>query len=174
MGALASAALLACGVAAAQEGNNSYLFLRTPGTTMSARVTSNDITGPDFQLFHSREALRGRAYGRVVSLEIEENQIGGLIGGLLVRMNLEKKDGVMHVQGTFAGQITRFQIGPEELKGRVGTCSYELKASNQRYEGWRSCGGMPEYPVYVEIPPTLTQSGTPTTMAALALLLDAP
>ncbi len=171
--ALSSAGLLASGVASAQE-TGAYLFLRAPGTTVTARVTPTDITGPDFQLSHSREALRGRAYGRVVSLDIEKDGVGGLVGGLPVRLTLKEKDGALHAQGTFAGETTRFQIGPEELKGRVGTCSYELKATAQRYEGWRSCGGPPEYPVFVEIPPTLTQSGTPTTMAALGLLLDLP
>lgn len=167
---LLAAGLLLSGVALAEEAG--YLHLQTPGASVTARVTDSDITGPDFQLFHSADAMRGRAYGRVVSLQIEDDLIGGLIGNLPVRMTLEKpKEGGLKGRGTFAGRYTNLEINREELKGRVGNCSYELKAKEQRYEGWRSCGGPLEFPVYVEIPPSLARSGTPTTMAAVALLL---
>jgi len=167
---LGASGLLLSGVALAEEPG--YLRLQTPGSSITARVTERDITGPDLQLSHSADAMRGRAYGRVVSLQIEDELIGGLLGSLPVRMKLEKaEDGGLKARGTFAGVSTNLEIGREELKGRVGNCSYELKAKEQRYEGWRSCGGTPEFPVFVEIPPSLARSGAPTTMAAVALLL---
>ena len=168
---LLAAGLLLSGGALAAEPSG-YLHIQTPGASVTARVTDKDITGPDFQLSHSSDAMRGRAYGRVVSLEIKDDLIGGLIGNLPVRMTLEKEDGgALKGRGTFAGRFTNLEIDRDELKGRVGNCAYELKAKEQRYEGWRSCGGPLEFPVYVEIPPELARSGAPTTLAAVALLL---
>lgn len=167
---LLASGLLLSGVALAEESG--YLHIQTPGASVTARVTDKDITGPDFQLSHSADAMRGRAYGRVVSLRIEDDLIGGLIGNLPVRVKLEKTEaGTLKGQGTFAGRYTTLEINRDELKGRVGNCAYELKAKEHRYEGWRSCGGPLEFPVYVEIPPSLARSGAPTTLAAISLLL---
>lgn len=165
-----AAGLLTSGVALAQESGN--LYLRTPGASVTARVTRSDITGPDLQLSHAPDAMRGRAYGRTVNLRIQDDLIGGLIGTLPVRMTLEKQpDGELKAKGTFAGTSMKLELNHEALKGRVGNCAYELEAKEQRYEGWRSCGGPPEYPVFLEIPPSLTRSGDATTLAAVALLL---
>jgi len=168
---LIAAGLLAGGVAVAQEGSGN-LHLRTPTSSVTARVTESDITGPDLQLSHAPDAMRGRAYGRTVSLQIKDDLIGGLIGDQPVRLRLEKdEDGELEAKGTFAGTYMNLELDREELKGRVGNCAYELEAREQRYEGWRSCGGPPEYPVFLEIPPSLARSGNATTLAAIALLL---
>ncbi|XXF78585.1 hypothetical protein P2318_02160 [Myxococcaceae bacterium GXIMD 01537] len=170
---LLAAGLLAGGVALAQEPG--YLHLRTPGASVTARVSPTEITGPEFQLSHTPDFIRGRAYGRPVRLEIKDSEIGGLFGELPVRLKLEREDdGALKARGLFAGVPTRLELDAEELKGTVGVCSYELKAKDLRYEGWRSCGGPPEFPVFVEVPPSLTRSGPATTLAAVALFLAQP
>jgi hypothetical protein len=168
---LVAAALLAGGVAFAQESGN--LHLRTPTSSVTARVAERDITGPDIQLSFAPDSMRGRAYGRAVNLQISDGLIGGLVGDQPVRLRLERdEDGELEARGTFAGTSMNLELDREELKGRVGNCAYELEATKeQRYEGWRSCGGPPEYPVFLEIPPSLARSGNATTLAAVALLL---
>lgn len=167
---LVAAGLLLAGGALAEEP--SHLQLQTPGQSVIARVTDKDISGPELQLSYAPDSMRGRAYGRAVDLRIQGDHIGGLIDNVPVNMRLEQEDdGELEAKGTFAGVTTNLEIGPEELKGRVASCAYELKAKEQRYEGSRSCGGTPEYGVFVEIPPSLSRSGAPTKMAAVALLL---
>lgn len=170
VGSLAAAGVLAWGVALAEEDVD-HLYLQTPGISISAKVTNTDITGPQLQLSHSPEAIRGRAYERPVNLQINDKVIGGLIGNLPVRLTLDEQPDFIGAKGTFAGIYTDLKIGRDGLTGRVGNCSYELKAKVERYEGWRSCGGPPEYPVFVEVPPALARNGAPTTVAGVALLL---
>ncbi|WP_224240061.1 hypothetical protein [Hyalangium gracile] len=46
--------------------------------------------------------------------------------------------------------------------------------ASSRYEGWRSCAGRIESPVYLELPPTLAEGGDARTVAALGLILGTP
>ncbi|HEX8440960.1 MAG TPA: hypothetical protein VF697_38110, partial [Archangium sp.] len=74
--------------------------------------------------------------------------------------------------GTFAGNLTHLRLSREELTGTVGPCGYDLKATEDGgYQGSRSCGGPPERPVVLAIPPALAQQGPAMTLATLALLL---
>ncbi len=168
---LGLAALLSLGSAAAQ-GDAQYLFLRTPSDAITARVTGSSVTSPEVQLTRDGKNLRGRALGRVVFLGLNGNEVGGTVGSQLARLNIEHEGDVTEARGNFAGNLTTLSISPESLTGTVGACSYDLKATeNGDYQGSRSCGGPPQRPVVVSIPPSLTEQGPEMTLATLALLL---
>lgn len=189
--ALGAAALLALGTAGAQgtesapapvqtkpeqttpeKAKDQYLFLRTPTAAVTLKVAGNDITGPDIQLSRQGDALRGRAFGRVVFLNLDDQKLGGTVGSSLTRLTFENKGQDLDVRGTFGGKLTHLTIGPEALNGSVGRCGYQLKANaDGDYVGSRSCGGIPQQPVTLDIPPALKEQGTPMTLATLALLL---
>ena len=92
--------------------------------------------GRDVQLSRDGQNLRGRAYGKTVSLSLQDNEVGGTVGSQLARLNLETKGDVTEAQGNFAGSLTRLHLGPEAPTGTVGRCSYDLKATkNGDYQG---------------------------------------
>jgi hypothetical protein len=161
--------LLASGQAFAAEGED--LVLRTPQTAISARVTADAISGPTFQLFHSPNAIRGRAYDRVVNLAISDEQVTGIVGSLPVRMHLERQGAETTIRGTFAGRYIQLAWGPERLTGTLGRCGYDLRFANGAYAGERACGGLIETPVSLEIPEALAREGDLQVASALALVL---
>lgn len=168
------AALLAAGTAAAQ-GEDQYLYLRTPNAAITARVTGDSVTGPDVQLSRDGKTLRGRAFGQTVFLGLNGQELGGTVGRELTRLSFENKGGVTHARGSFYGRLAELSISKEALTGTVGVCSYDLKATEDGgYSGSRSCGGPPERPVMLSIPPALAQQGTAMTLATLGLILGVP
>jgi hypothetical protein len=172
--ALGMTALLAVGTAAAQDGDQ-YLYLRTPDAALTSRVTGDSVSGPDLQLFRDGKTLRGRAFGQTVFLGLNGNELGGTVGRELTRLSFENKDGVTHARGSFYGRVSELSISAEGLTGTVGPCSYELKATKEGdYVGSRSCGGPPERPVVLSIPPALAQQGPAMTLATLGLILGVP
>jgi hypothetical protein len=170
--ALGVASLLALGAAGAQ-GPDQYLSLRTPDAALTARVTGDSVVGPDLSLARDHKTLRGRAFGRVVFLGLNGNEVGGTVGGELSRLSFENKGNVLEAQGSFAGNLSRLTLSTTGLSGTVGPCSYELEATEDGgYRGSRSCGGVPERPVVLAIPPALAQQGPAMTLATLALILS--
>ncbi|HEX5752700.1 MAG TPA: hypothetical protein VFZ09_41230 [Archangium sp.] len=167
-------ALLAMGTAAAQ-GWDQYLYLRTPNAAITARVTGDSISSPDLQLSRDGKTLRGRAFGQTVFLGLNGKELGGTVGRELTRLSFEDHDGVTHARGSFYGRVSELNISAEELTGTVGACSYDLKATKDgSYVGSRSCGGVPERPVILDIPPALAKQGTAMTLATLGLILGVP
>lgn len=173
-GALGTAALLTLGTAAAQ-GDDQYLFLRTPSAAITARVTGDSVTGPDVQLSRDGKTLRGRAFGQTVFLGLNGQELGGTVGQELTRLSFENDDGVTQARGTFYGRLAELNISKEGLTGTVGACSYDLKTTEDgSYTGSRSCGGPPERPVVLSIPPALAKQGPAMTLATLGLILGVP
>ena len=169
--ALGTAALLVLGTTAAQDGD-SYLYLRTPNAALSARVGAERVTGPDLQLVRDGKTLRGRAFGQVVFLGLNGKELGGTVGRELTRLSFEDKGNALEARGSFYGNLARLSFTPEGFSGTVGPCSYDLKATRDGdYMGSRSCGGLPERPVLLSIPPALTAQGPAMTLATVALLL---
>ncbi|ATB44867.1 hypothetical protein [Corallococcus macrosporus] len=165
-----TAALLAASAAWAEPVQ--YLDLRTPRVALNARVTGQDVSSPDLQLGFSDEALRGRAFGLPLNLSFDAARIRGIYGSGPVDLRLTQEQGALRAKGTFGGQLTDFQVTPQTLKGDVGRCSYELKASEDgRYQGWRSCLAGLENPVSLSIPPALGNDDA-RLVATLALILS--
>ncbi|QRN96586.1 hypothetical protein JRI60_47605 [Archangium violaceum] len=169
--ALGTAALLCLGTAAAQGGVQ-YLYLRTPNAAITARVTEDSVIGPDLQLARDGKTLRGRAFGRTVFLGLNGQELGGTVGSELTRLSFEHKGNEIEATGSFHGDIARMNITPERFTATVGPCSYDLKSTRDGgYMGSRSCGGSPERPVLLAIPPALAQQGPAMTLATLGLIL---
>jgi len=172
--ALGMTALLAMGTAAAQGGEQ-YLYLRTPNAALTARVTGDSVSSPDLQLSRDGKTLRGRAFGQTVFLGLNGQELGGTVGRELTRLSFEEKDRVTQARGSFYGRLTELNISDEELTGTVGPCSYELRVTKDgSYVGSRSCGGPPERPVVLSIPPALARQGPAMTLATLGLILGVP
>ncbi|MFP2931569.1 hypothetical protein ACLESO_41570 [Pyxidicoccus sp. 3LG] len=146
--------LLAGSPALAQTAQ--YLDLRTPAASITARVTDDNIDGPDLQLGFDDDSVRGRAYGRPVNLTLKDDRVGGIYGSAPVDLKLKEEDDVLEARGTFGGQLTDFKVSPKGLTGTVGRCSYQLTTvKGDRYQGSRSCGRGVENPVTLSIPPEL-------------------
>ncbi|WNG43382.1 hypothetical protein F0U60_04175 [Archangium minus] len=169
------AALLAFGTAAAAQGDGQYLYLRTPNAAITARVDEDSVSGPHLQLSRDGKTLRGRAFGRTVFLGLNGEELGGTVGSTLTRLSFENKDGVTYARGSFYGRLSELSLSAESLTGTVGPCSYDLKANEDAvYVGSRSCGGGPERPVVLSIPPALAKQGLAMTLATLSLILGPP
>jgi len=165
------AALLAFGTAAAKEARP-YLFLRTPQNAFTVQVEGNNLNSADIQLSREGNNLRGRAFGQVVFLSLDEDIVGGTVGGQLSRLHLRDKAGITEIQGNFLGSLVHLDFSPQAISGTVGRCGYDLKVNaDGLYEGSRSCGGIPQRPVTLGIPASLAQQGKPMTAATLAILL---
>jgi hypothetical protein len=110
-----------------------------------------------------------------VFLGLNGKELGGTVGRELTRLSFEDEGGVTHARGSFYGRVSELNISAEELTGTVGACSYDLKATKDgSYVGSRSCGGVPERPVILDIPPALAKQGTAMTLATLGLILGVP
>ena len=173
MGGVLTVGLLAWGPAGAAGSQD--LFLRTPGTSISATIKGDSVASPDLQLYRSSSAVRGRAFGRVVNLDLQGDQVSGLVGGQPTRLKLNSQaGGGLEAVGLLGGGLARFKLTPKEISGTVGACSYALQFTGARYEGWRSCNGQIENPVYLELPATLAEGGNAQAVATLGLILGTP
>ncbi|WNG13845.1 hypothetical protein [Cystobacter fuscus] len=167
-----AAAALAWGTAATAQPQEQYLTLRTPQSAITARITGDSITSADIQLTRQGQELRGRMFGRVVFLGLEADEVGGTVGDQLTRLHLQERDGVTQARGNFLGTLMNLSLGPQSLTGSVGRCGYNLKVTPEgTYQGSRSCGGTPQRPVVLSLPPALTQQGPAMTLTTLAILL---
>ena len=161
----------AMGTAAAAPARE-YVTLRTPQTAFTVQVTDRELISPDIQLTHAGNELRGRMFGQVVFLGLDADRVGGTVGSRFTRLQLQEKDGVTQARGNFLGSLMDLSLGPQALTGMVGRCGYDLKATPEgTYEGSRSCGGLPQRPVVLTLPPALTQQGPSMTLVTLAMLL---
>jgi hypothetical protein len=168
---LALATLLALGTASA-EGKEQYLYLRTSRSAHSARITSDSVSSPYLRLSRDGKTLRGRAFGRVVFLGLNGQELGGTVGRVLTRMSFEEVDGVLQARGSFYGRPAELNLSAESLTGTLGSCSYELTVTRDGdYQGTRSCGDRPARPLLLAIPPALARQGPAMTLATLALML---
>lgn len=171
---LAGAALSVLGTAALASPSDEaeHLTLRTPQGAYTIRVDDTHLSSADLQLIRDADSVRGRAYGQVVFLGLKDQEVGGTVGSSLARLHLSERDGVTTARGNFGGSLSNFQLSREGLTGTVGRCAYALKATPEgSYQGSRSCGGIPERPVVLDIPSALARQGAPMTIAALALVL---
>jgi hypothetical protein len=173
MGGVLTAGLLAWSTAGAAK--NQDIFLRTPGESITATLKGDSVASPDLQLYRGSDAVRGRAFGHVVDLNIKGNEVSGTIGGNPARLQLNSQPGGgLEAVGLFGGELSRLKVTPKEISGTVGSCSYDLRFTGTRYEGSRSCRGQFENPVFLELPATLAEGGDAQTVATLGLILDTP
>lgn len=165
--------MLGCVGTAKARGDVEHLILRTPQSAVTARVAGNDITSPDIQLTLDGKSVRGRSFGHTVFLTINRDEVGGTVGSQLTRLVLTREDAnATSARGNFLGRLMNLRVTPEVIVGTVGACGYELKADAEGiYQGSRTCGGIPQRPVSLDLPASLTDRGPELTMATLALML---
>ncbi|APR75188.1 Hypothetical protein A7982_00534 [Minicystis rosea] len=154
----------------------SSFALRTDrGTALVLRVGAAEIMGPDVNLGRFIEAegvaIRGRAFGRPVSLDVGAEGVTGLFDSRPVSLAVESHDGALHFNGLVGGEMSSFAIGPRFAEGMIGRCSYELSRTDLGYEGRRSCGGATAR-VWLRIPTALERWGDQERAAVLAILLS--
>jgi hypothetical protein len=165
------ATLLTLGTASA-EGKRQYVYLRTPRAAHTARVTADSVSSPYLRLSRDGKTLRGRAFGRVVFLGLNGQELGGTVGRELTRMSFEERDGILQARGSFYGYPAELTLGADFLTATIGVCSYELMLTRDGdYQGSRSCGGLAQRPILLAIPPALARQGPAMTLATLVLIL---
>lgn len=153
----------------------STFALRTDrGAAVVLRVGAMEIVGPDVSLGRFIEpegaAIRGRAFGRPVHLDANQDGVFGLFDGRPVTLAVVNRDGALHFDGLVGGEISSFAIGPNRIEGITGRCSYQLARTDGGYEGRRSCGGATSR-VWLRIPSALDGWGAQERAAVLAILL---
>ncbi|WP_141324680.1 hypothetical protein [Myxococcus sp. AB025B] len=154
LGLLASAPVLAA------NSPDQYLDLRTRERAVSLRVTEDNLSGPQLQLYFGDDAVRGRAFGRPVNLQVEDDTVKGIYGQGPVDLKVTEDGDMLEAVGTFGGQLSNFRVSPDQIAGNIGRCSYELvtkSKSKDLYTGWRTCGGRLDNAVTLSIPPALAE-----------------
>jgi hypothetical protein len=179
LGSSLAVTLLCLGTAASAQDVQEERFLRiqTPAQDLQVRISRNSIVGPNVQLVRDDDAVRGRAAGRSVYLRIVEGEEGeeeldGLAGAQPAWIaSVSKKGGSLRLEGTFAGGPLHLTLGPRELSGTVGPCTYDLELEDEAYVGMRVCGGERQ-PTWVFLTPTeLPEQVSPMLMTALVVVL---
>lgn len=163
--------LLACGPALAAPAADS-LNLRTKDRSVTVRVADDQLSSADIQLsFQEDDTVRGQAFGRPVNLTVKDDTIRGTYGQRPVNLDVTDKEDTIDATGTFGGQVTTFQVSPQQLTGTVGACSYELLITrHDRYEGYRTCAGKLDKSVSLTIPSSLADDEEEL-VTALSILL---
>jgi hypothetical protein len=150
------------------------LSLRSERGAVVLRVGPEEVSGADVSLARVREdggpALRGKAFGQVVSLSAAGGQVTGLTGARPVNLTVERIHGALHVEGTLGGEPVSFALGPHAARGRVGRRAYDLAFTGDRYEGRRG-GAMGTEHVVLAVPPALACWSDEEQAAVLAILL---
>jgi hypothetical protein len=168
--------LLCLGTAAGAQGLKGEQFLRvqTPDEDLQVEISRTSIVGSNVQLVRDEDAVRGRAAGRSVFLRIleDETELDGLAGSQPAWIaSTRKRDGSLRLEGTFASAPLHLTLGPRELSGTVGPCTYDLEFEDEAYMGTRVCEGERQ-PTWVFLTPTrLPEQVSPLLMTALVILL---
>src|SRR5499427_2070372 len=145
-------------------------LLQQPGASLTAKVDAKGISGPAVQLGRSSGQLRGRIGRQAADLEFTADRVTGLVGRAPVNLRVTRTDDGIHLRGLYAGRLSNLRIGPSGLSGSLGRCGFTLSAEGNRYEGERSCGGLP-VPVVVQIPARLAQRPMGEFAASIVALL---
>jgi hypothetical protein len=173
---LLAVTLLCLGTAAGAQDAQEEWFLRvqTPAQDLQVQVSRNSIVGSNVQLVRDDDAVRGRAAGRSVFLRIVEGgeELDGLVGTQQAWIaSARKKGGSLRLEGTFAGEPLHLTLGPRELSGTVGSCTYDLELEDEAYAGMRVCEGERQ-PTWVFLTPAkLPEQVSPMLMTALVVVL---
>lgn len=156
---------------AAQEQEDRNLHLQTPARDSSLQVSPGSIVGPDVRLVRDEAAVRGRAFGRSVFLQIRPGTVEGTLGAQPMWLTWREKEGTLLLEGSLIGSPVGLEVGPERLTGSVGPCVYDLESQDEAYTGVRVCGTGDPQRVSVSLPSRLPVRGSPMLATALALLL---
>ena len=159
--------------AAVLAADSDELALRISGRALTARFSPSGILGADVRLNRTAQGLRGQAFGRAVDLGLEADRAVGLFGEASVQLFVKPwGEGGFEARGPFGDALSNFRVDDAKLSGRLGVCSYELKADGGGYSGFRRCeqGGL--VPASVQLPAGLRARPVAEQAAILALFLS--
>lgn len=176
LGSSLAVTLLCLGMGARAAKNEQFLRIQTPDQDIQVEISPTSIVGSKVQLVRDDDAIRGRAAGRSIFLRIveDETELDGLAGSQPAWIaSSRKKDGSLRLEGTFDGDSLHLTLGPKELSGTVGACTYDLEFEDEAYTGTRVCEGDRERTWVFLTPSELPEQVSPMLVAALVVLLGA-
>jgi hypothetical protein len=144
--ALAVAALR-CGGSATQPPPADSMILVSPTSVVQVTFDgpTSRILGPQVDLIHDKDSLRGRGPSGLVDLRKDEDTLRGIVGGGPTELHLEPLgDGEgFALRGLFAGVLGRLDVRPDRIEGQLGRCQYNLRGyaveQGTAYNGRRIC-----------------------------------
>jgi hypothetical protein len=160
---------------AAEARDPAMFAARAGGTSLTlVRVDGKYISGPGVSLGRYDEedgrALRGLVGAAVVDLRIEEGRVSGAIDNQPVDLKVERKGTSLEVSGLIPGQVSRFRVDEEGMKGLIGGCSYDLVRAGAGFTGRRRCGGSMQN-FTLELPDTMASWSDADIAAVFAIFL---
>lgn len=156
------------------DSGGEYFSMRTEEGVAEARVTRDEISGPELQLTRYDDSLRGRAFGRTVELYWREDMVRGSVSGsgssLPVDLIVEQEEDLIEIRGLYNGRQGTLTLKPGILEGTMGACTYGLRSDGGAYFGQATCGGVPIQTV-LSLPPMIATLQPVEIAAYLAVFL---
>ncbi|NVJ26413.1 MULTISPECIES: hypothetical protein [Myxococcus] len=169
-GVLAVAIVLGAGVAVSAPKDDA-INLRIARQQYNLVMTSENVTGQDFQLARTANGLRGQTYLGVVDVKFKEGEVKGSLGSALVNLKVKRDGDTVEAEGGFGGRPATVKLSKDELKIYIRDCTYRLKAREpgRSYAGKRSCDTslVPESEIWL---PDEFLAASPEEKVALLLL----
>jgi hypothetical protein len=157
------------GDAAAVGPTGQYSYQSSEGA-YTVSLTPTGLSGPNYQLSRTPDAIRGQVGGRTVDLSWTQDGVTGSYGGQPVRLTLQPTGDGTRVSGLWGGAIGNLVLGPKSLEGKIGRCSYSMGRMGQQLTGQSTCGAAPSNTT-VSLPEGIAQPLDGQSAAVLALLL---
>jgi hypothetical protein len=119
--------------------------LLSPTSVVQATVDGTRIFGPQVEIAHDENGLRGRGPLGVVELRKANGSLRGMVGGGATELYLERDgDGGFSLRGLFSGVLGNLEVRPDRIQGQLGQCQYNLRRyvaeEGAAYNGRRVCG----------------------------------
>jgi len=169
-GVVAMGILLGAGGALAAPRQDA-IALRIARQQYNLVMTDDAVTGQDFQVTRSPDALRGRTPLGVVDLQLKPGEVTGLLGAAMVNLKVKREGDTLVADGAFGGRPGRVRFSPDSLELYLRDCTYRLKEKEpgRSYAGRRSCdrASVPESEIFL---PDEFLAASPEEQAALLLL----
>jgi hypothetical protein len=152
-------------VPAVVTGGDEFIS-RGGGTATTARISESGLVGPTIQMGRYGNALRGRAFGAPIEVSWNAERVVGLTGGAPVNLRYQRgPDGILRLDGMYAGNLTHLAIGADGVTGYIGPRDFAL----DKHDG--VLVGLYPIPEQVEIPQALARLEVGEQAALLPVLL---
>lgn len=121
---------------AAFEPTGEVRFHASGGLGSGASFDHHRIVGPSVNLTHLDRGWAGNIAGQDVSLAASESRLSGPN----VNLTFKQKSGKTEIEGLFYGERIRLSLDGKKMKGRYGTCSFDLERDGPSlYRGEVGC-----------------------------------
>lgn len=156
--ALSALALIAACAHSEPAGPVEHFTLTSTGDSYSVTITPNLLSGPDYQVSRYSDAFRGDIKNKILDAEIENGKVNGNLGSAPFTVSIENEGDNTRVRGLYAGMLTDFTVGPTQIHGQAGQCSYQLARGPGApdYSGYSSCSGTEQRSTRINLPDEFT------------------